>query len=178
MQIAGNTCVVCSQAIGIMRNGAGCLRCQSVFHKNCLTDQVCPNCGESLQSTETVHATSVTPMPLAGIGGWLVLPAIGMVLGPVVGAVALVVSLLMFADVKAAGYGAVYALELVWEAGFLVLVLHAATRFFGSNRDRPSVIIRLLVVMLAGNALLLAAAGIAGAPVFVTEHAKQLGRDA
>jgi hypothetical protein len=177
MQIAGNKCLVCSQAIGVMRDGAGCLRCQSVFHKTCLTQEVCPNCGESLLSTETVHATPVGSSLVAGIGGWLVLPAIGLGLGPIVGAVALVAALLIFADVKAAGYGALYALELTWEASFLLLVLHAATRFFGKKRDAPSVVIRVLVVGLAGGALLLVAAVIAGAPVFVTENAKQLGRD-
>jgi len=178
MQIAGNPCFVCSQTIGLMRDGAGCLRCQRVFHRSCLTEQVCPNCGESLLPTDTVHETRVHPTGPAGIGGWMILPAIGFVLGPIVSFVSLVRGVTLFSAVKAAGYGGIYALDLLLEAGLLAFGLYVVRRFFDKKRDAPPLIVRFFVVSLGATAAFLVVALLTGAEIFAVETQKQLAREA
>jgi len=114
---------------------------------------------------------------LAGIGGWLILPAIGFVLGPVVGVVALVISLGLYPDVASAGFGEVFALELAVLAGLLGFTIYAAVLFFGKKRNAPRTIIALFVVSIVSSGILLAVEVAAGAEDFALESGKQLVRD-
>ena len=50
------------------------------------------------------NVSAVYPQP-AGIGGWLILPAIGLVLGAIVGVGGLILGFALFSDVEAAGFG-------------------------------------------------------------------------
>lgn len=121
-------------------------------------------------------ASGVDPS-LVGIGGWLVLPAIGFVVGPIVGVVGLIAALGLFSDVEAAGYGGIYTLELVVQVGLLAFLIYAATRFFGKKSNAPSVIITFLIVSLGTSVLLLIIELGAGAEVFAIETGKQLVRE-
>ncbi|MDP2182647.1 MAG: DUF2569 domain-containing protein [Actinomycetota bacterium] len=69
---------------------------------------------------------------LVGIGGWLVLPAIGLVLGPIVNLVMLM-----------SGGGSVPQLAL--RGGWLLLAVFAAFRFFGKRTDAPLFMIAMYV---------------------------------
>ena len=103
-------------------------------------------------------ATEHTPeecQKLVGIGGWLVLPAVGLALGPVLGIAGVILAIGRYTDVNAAGHGAVFILELGVLLGFLLYQVYVATRFFGKKRNAPSAIIALLVVSLGINVLLL-----------------------
>jgi hypothetical protein len=113
---------------------------------------------------------------LVGIGGWLTLPAIGFVLGPIVRVVMFVIALGLYSDVSSAGYGGIYALELLVELGLLVFLIYAATRFFGKKRNAPSTIIALLITSLVSSGLLLVIELGAGAEEFAIENGKQLAR--
>jgi hypothetical protein len=42
VQIAGSRCFVCGHNIGVMREGAACLTCEIVVHKNCSDGRACP----------------------------------------------------------------------------------------------------------------------------------------
>lgn len=127
--------------------------------------------------TDQTEATAPAEDPqLVGIGGWLVLPAIGFVLGSIVGAVMLVVALGVYSDVAAAGYGGLYALELFVEVGLLAFLIYAATLFFGKKRNAPSTIIALLIASLASSGVLLVIELGAGAEEFAIESGKQLVR--
>lgn len=66
----------------------------------------------------TLASSAVDPK-LVGIRGWLILPAIGFVLGPIIGVASLIAAISLFPDVERAGYGGVYTLELVVPVGFL-----------------------------------------------------------
>jgi len=112
-----------------------------------------------------------------GIGGWLILPAIGLVLGSIIGVLALLYSLTLFSDVKAAGYGGIYALELFVLAGIVALTIYVAIPFFRKRRDAPSKMILLLAVGVGGSLFLLVVELGASAEVFAEETAKQLLRD-
>lgn len=120
---------------------------------------------------------SVVDSSLVGIEGWLVLPAIGFVLAPIISVVALIAAAVLFSDVEAAGYGGIYALELLVQVGLLAFLIYAATRFFGKKSNAPSVIITLLIVSLGTSVLLLVIELGAGAEVFAIETGKQLVRE-
>lgn len=122
-------------------------------------------------------APAVVPQ-LAGIGGWLVLPAIGFVLGPILGVAMLVVAFGLYPDVAAEGHGNLYALELLVEVGLLVFLIYAAARFFGQRSNAPSVIVAFMIASLVASAVLLMVELGAGAQDFAAESVKQLVRGA
>ena len=87
-----------------------------------------------------------------------------------------VIALGLYSDVSSAGYGGIYALELLVELGLLVFLIYAATRFFGKKRNAPSTIIALLITSLVSSGLLLVIELGAGAEEFAIENGKQLAR--
>ncbi len=114
---------------------------------------------------------------LVGIGGWLILPAIGFVLGPIIGVIGLIAALGMYSDVANAGYGGIYALEILVIVGLFCFMVYAASLFFRKKSNAPRTIITLLIVsIIASIALLVIELG-AGAEVFAVETGKQLVRD-
>ena len=122
-------------------------------------------------------SASVADPSLSGIRGWLVLPAIGFVLGPIVSVVALIAALAVFSDVEAAGYGGIFALELLVQVGLLAFFIYAATRFFGKKSNAPSLIIALMLISLGASVVLLVIELGAGAELFAMETGKQLARE-
>ncbi len=130
------------------------------------------------QTRSTEGNMPVVCPQLSGIGGWLVLPAVGMVLGVIVGVGSLILGLVLFSDVEMAGYGGIYALELIVSLGFLVFVIYAATRFFGKRKDARSIIIKLAVASIVASGVLLVIELSAGAETFAIESGKALVRDA
>jgi|GEM_PF-1231489 len=111
---------------------------------------------------------------LAGIGGWLILPAIGLVLGPVIGLIGLGVSVSLFSDVADAGYGGVYALEILVDLALLGAAVYAAIRFFGKKRNAPSILIGLMIAGIAVTLLLLVIQMGADAEAFAMQSVKTL----
>jgi hypothetical protein len=135
-----------------------------------MTDQV-----EASEAAAT--ASSAVDPKLVGIGGWLVLPAIGFVLGPIIGVVGLIVAFALFSDIARAGYGGIYALELVEQVGFLGFLPYAATRLFGKRANAPRVFITFLLASLGASVVLLVIELGAGAEEFALETSKQLVRE-
>jgi len=133
------------------------------------------------KAESSVGQADVTAMPagpaLVGIGGWLVLPAIGLVLGPVIGVVLLIISLGYASDVAEAGYGAVFALEMLVQIGLLGLLIYAATRFFAKKSDAPNMMIAFLLVSLVASFVLCMIEMAAEAEVFAIESGKQIARN-
>ena len=130
------------------------------------------------QTEATERSVTTVDPKLVGIGGWLVLPAIGFVLGPIIGVFSLGAAVGLFSDVANAGYGGLYSMELFVQVGLLVFLIYAATRFFRKKSDAPSTIIALLLVSLVASGLLLLIELGAGAEEFAIESGKQLVRDA
>ena len=113
----------------------------------------------------------------AGIGGWLVLPAIGLFLGPIVGGMGLIAAFGIYADVATDGYGGIYTLELLVSAGLLLFWIYSAILFFRKHSNAPNTIISLFVVSLASSCILLIIELGAGAEVFAVETGKQLVKE-
>jgi hypothetical protein len=127
-------------------------------------------------TTLTTTEETIDPK-LAGIGGWLVLPAIGFVLGPILGVVGLVLALGLYDDVAGAGFAGVYSLELLVQVVLMGFMIYAATLFFGKKRNAPSVIITFLAGSLVASVVLLVIEIGAGAEAFAVETGKQLVRE-
>lgn len=122
------------------------------------------------------RSESIDPK-LSGIGGWLILPAIGLILGPIIGVIGLFAAIGMYSDVARAGYGDVYAMELIVLLGLLVFTIYAATVFFRKKINTPRIMIALYSVSLTASVLLLGIELSANAEMFAAETGKQLARD-
>lgn len=126
----------------------------------------------SSEDLPTVSSSVSDNSELAGIKGWLILPAIGLVLGPVISIVSLVLSANMFNDVSRAGYGEIYAFFILVEAIILIFVLYTAVRFFGKKANAPSAFITMLTVQICLVLICLAAAVVSDAEAFIIEYGK------
>lgn len=104
------------------------------------------------------------------------LPAIGLVLGLVSGLGSLALAFALCDEVDAAGFGGVYALELLLSLGLLVFMAYAAVQFFGKKRKAPATMIALMIAAVLSSGLLLAIEWLAGAEAFAVESAEQLLR--
>ena len=86
--------------------------------------------------------------PLAGIDGWLLLPASALILVPLVAIVTLVLTLAQ-ATADTAGVARLFLGTSVAAQGILVvLMLVAAARFFDRRRNAPGLMVALQVVQV------------------------------
>ena len=122
--------------------------------------------------------TELIDQKLVGIGGWLVVPAIGLVLSPIIMGVSLVMSAGLASDVARQGYGGFHALEMLCDFGLLLFIIYAAIHFFGKRRNAPSIMIALYVVQLVSQGVLLMIELGADAEPFAIESGKALVRSA
>ena len=83
---------------------------------------------------------------LVGIGGWLVLPAIGFVTGLICFPLMLIVSLFKYSEVVGAGHGGIHTFESIVLFGMLCFMIYAATLFFRKKRNAPGTIIIFFIV--------------------------------
>ena len=114
--------------------------------------------------------------PVPKIGGWLFLPAIGLVLGILI-SMANFIGALSFADSIPSRYAEIFSFTLLAEFGFFLFIIYVATRFFGKRRNAPA----MMIAMLAGGvvlylSLLLIAMAVDAEP-FATASAQILGRN-
>jgi hypothetical protein len=129
------------------------------------------------QSEQSVFNVEAVNEKLVGIGGWLILPAIGLVLGPIIGIVGLIAAMGMYSDVASAGYGGIYALELIVLIGLLGFMFYTATLFFKKKNKTPRTYIKFLIISLVSSGAMLLIELAAGAEVFAVETGKQLVRE-
>jgi hypothetical protein len=113
---------------------------------------------------------------LTGIGGWLYLPAIGLILGAVLGAIGLAMLITGLSNAAAAGYASSVMAELVINGLMYALLLYITVRFFGKKRDAPILIIAFLAATVATSIVLLIFHFANGAGPFVTGSVTQLVR--
>jgi hypothetical protein len=113
---------------------------------------------------------------LVGIRGWLVLPAIGLVVGPVLGVVSVIIMVGLFDQIAAQGFGGVLTLEILVQLGLAVFLIYAAIRFFGKKSNAPATMIVLLLANVVATAVLFMVEQGAGASQFAAENGKALAR--
>lgn len=120
------------------------------------------------------HEPSVEPQ-LVGIRGWLILPAIGIILSPIFQVVGIMVLSEMIPTIlrmRIPGSPEPVGLELcrleiLVTVGFLVFTICAAKRFFGKRKNAPAMLIGLMIASVAASGLLLLVALLAGEEEFV-----------
>lgn len=96
----------------------------------------------------------VAPTPPSGIGGWLILPAIGLVLSPLMMMGGLLVTFKIWNESIGAleldypgAYVAITA-QLILGGAYLCFVVYVAARFFTKKKNVPTLMIALLVTNL------------------------------
>jgi hypothetical protein len=111
---------------------------------------------------------------LIGIRGWLILPAIGLVLGPIVGVIAVFIVLAMFKELSRGRYGGLLALELVFSIIMVVYLIYTAVQFFAKKKITPKLIVGYYCGRIAISVLLLVVEIGAGAQGFAVDTARQM----
>ena len=98
---------------------------------------ICSDCGKViLQDSGPCPHSPPQTSNLVGIGGWLILQAIGFILGPIIGIVCIIWGLTMFSKVAHAGFGGIYALEIATQIGMITFMIYAATLSSARNAMR------------------------------------------
>ncbi len=106
---------------------------------------------------------------LVGVKGWLIVPAIYLLLGATNSGLRVILSFVQFSAGASAGYPELHALSILVELGFLVFLLYAATRFFRKKRNAPSAMIGVMIAGVVVNAILQMIDVGAGAQEFAVE---------
>jgi len=83
---------------------------------------------------------------LMGIGGWLIVPAISLVLGAIALTINLITMIAAFFSMVKTGNSILSANEIIVAITLLILALYTATRFFAKKNDAPYITILLMVV--------------------------------
>ncbi len=180
-------CKVCGTDTRINWGNASAVICENCMNTDAAKTLIENNHANGVQSSQLASESSVPESDLAeigdidpklsGIGGWLILPAIGLVLGPIIGVIGLIASIGLYSDVARAGYGDVYALEIIVLLGLLAFTIYAAVLFFQKKGEAPKTMILLYSISLGASAVLLGVELSSGAEMFAAETGKQLVRD-
>jgi hypothetical protein len=129
------------------------------------------------ERTQPIDDSAVAGEQGVSLGGWLLVPAIGLV---VVAPVALA-RLVHFASIYSGATGTDRGVAAFHEAAFhlvvFVLVARAAILFFGRRRTAPSAMITLLVAAVVIHTVVLTIELTTGLGVFAIETGKALARD-
>ena len=120
----------------------------------------------------TAQDSSVTPEK---IGGWLILPAISLILGGVLSVIGILVALALASDLPSR-YQGIFALNVMFDVGLTAFLVYAAVRFFGKRRNAPAIMIGLMSAGIVANGLLIAMNLGADAELFAIESGKALVR--
>ena len=126
-------------------------------------------------SAADTSAPPESPFAPQQIGGWLVLPAIGLILGGILSVVGVFVSLGLASDLPSR-YQGILALNLLFDVGIAAFLIYAAIRFFGKRRNAPATVIALMTAAVLVNGLLLAINLAADAEPFAIESGKAMVR--
>jgi len=106
---------------------------------------------DSAAATSAPEDSTGTPEK---IGGWLILPAFGLIVGGILSLVGIVVSLDVASELPGR-YQGIFALNLLFDVGLSGFLVYAAIRFFGKRRNAPATMIALMVAGVLVNGLLL-----------------------
>jgi len=95
-------------------------------------------------------ANAVVQQKFIGIKGWLILPAIGLVLSLIIGPIGLIAGL---ANMNTE-YAAYSASAILVNAGLYIYIWVTAIRFFKKRADAPQTIIHLIIIRIIASGVL------------------------
>jgi len=99
---------------------------------------------------------------LVGISGWLILPALGIVLGITLSFYYIVMLIQYYSVIEESGYGTLILLQLLAQGGLTIFLLFVAKRFFAKKSNAPMLMIKFLITGIVVTALLLSVEMIMG----------------
>lgn len=111
-----------------------------------------------------------------GLSGWLILPAIGLILGPPLSGVYLVQLILLLPQLQEVGPRSLIITNATGIFILFVLTIVAAYKFFRKKRSAPATIITLLIVQLALQILLIFISAITGPEELHKEYFRGAGK--
>lgn len=132
--------------------------------------------GDKIKNTESTLESE--DKKLVGIRGWLILPAIGFVIGPIIGAMGLFYCVGIYSEVAEAGFGGLFALELAVLVALFCFQIYVAVLFFQKKKEAPKLIVYLYIINIVSSLVFLMLELNADANIFAEESKKQLIRDA
>ena len=98
--------------------------------------------------------TNQTHQQLVGIRGWLILPALGLALGLILGVVGVVTGLGSLEKMVDRGYSAYSVPSLLVDISLLIYLCVTAVRFFKKRKDAPQTLIHFLIARIAASVVL------------------------
>lgn len=114
------------------------------------------------------------PQKPAGIGGWLIFPAIGLILSCIISVINFSIYFNLYPGAIRAGYGPYVLMNLFVMVGLFTYLIIAALRFFGKKKSAPATMIRLNAAILGASAFTTMLAFITHAEPFLPEEIKGL----
>ena len=110
---------------------------------------------------DPANADNPKPAP-EGISGWLILPAIGLILGPILYCVTIILLLQLLPQFSDIGQRCLIVLNVIGSVFLFILTIMVALRFFRKMRTTPRLYITLLLCNLALQILLILISAVTG----------------
>lgn len=105
----------------------------------------------------------------SGIAGWLILPAIGLILGPIFWLIGLLALALLIPESPV-----LVPLNMALGAALLGLLIWTAIQFFRKKKNAPKLMISFLIAKPVVTAILLVVANVMGEPEFAANYQGEL----
>lgn len=103
--------------------------------------------GQVEASEGAVSTTNAVDPKLIGIRGWLILPAIELVVGPILSVVILIATFVMFSDyLRDIDGNTPLVFQLAVGVGLTLFSIYTAIQFFKKKRNVPSILITLMLL--------------------------------
>lgn len=132
-------------------------------------DIKCSNCGEELKDEEEEK--------LSGFEGWLLIPILWLIIGPIVTILSLVVFVQQFPLALELGFGIDVGLEILIQIILLAIMLYTGFYFFQKRKKTPQLVIFWLKISILFSLILLVVELLTGANGLAVENGKQLSKD-
>lgn len=118
-------------------------------------------------SDPEIPTASTKKKPPQGIGGWLILPAILLPLGVILGLYSKTLAAAHLSEIATDKYGGLFLTELALDTALLLLLIYATVLFFRKKRRTPTIVITYFALNFAIANLVLVAEIFLGLSDFV-----------
>ena len=122
--------------------------------------------GITVSSVLSAESSEEVDQSLVGIGGWLLFPAAGLIVGLVLGFGELLISAPVWAKGIASRNGPLVGFVVAVYGGVLAYATYATVLFFGKKRNAPSALIWLMIISILIWAAIIVIGLLWGVPIY------------